>query len=463
MLMSTRWTWLAGVILAGATAIWAGRVVADSPIPLRQWLAHPRDSWLFAHGENPHVVRLALPPVKPLSAVAELGRKLFFDPDLSGSGKLSCASCHSPSHAYAPDNNLSVQLGGGDMRRVGVRAVPSLGYLYRQQNFSIGPDNPEDEAINLQQQAENSTHVARAQKTALSTQATANNLVPKGGLFWDGRVNTLQQQADGPLFNLLEMDAGSPAAIVAKLEQASYAHDFVQLFGPSVFHEPTLAVSEALFALSRFQIEDPSFRPFNSKYDAWLQGRARFTPTEMRGYLAFNDPHKGDCAACHFDQPTRDSLPPLFTDMQYEALGVPRNPEIPANRDPHYFDLGLCGPYRTDLKQQTQYCGMFLTPTLRNVAMRHAFFHNGVYHTLNQVLDFYALRDTMPQKIYLIGAGRTAEKFNDLPPKERVNVDVVDPPFNRKPSDSPSMSTQDRSDIIAFLQTLNDGYSPASR
>ncbi len=458
-----RGAWIAAVVLAGAMAMWAAGVVADSPVPLRQWVAHPRESWLLAHGENPNVVPLVLPPVKPLSAVAQLGRKLFFDASLSGSGKLSCASCHSPTHAYAPANDLSVQIGGGDMRSVGVRAVPSLAYLYRQQNFSIGPDNPANEAVNLQQLAVVSKHAPRAQKTALNTQAAAANMVPKGGLFWDGSVNTLQQQAGGPLFNPLEMDAGSPAMVVAKLEQASYAHDFVQLFGPGVFRDPTLAMSEALFAISRFQTEDPSFRPFTSKYDAWLQGRARFTPVELRGYLAFNDPQKGDCAACHFDQVTRDGLPPLFTDTQYEALGVPRNAEIPANRDPHYFDLGLCGPYRADLKQQTQYCGMFLTPTLRNAATRHAFFHNGAYHTLDQVLDFYALRDTEPQTIYGKGISGKTEKFNDVPLAERANVDITDPPFNRKAGDPPSMSAQDKNDIIAFLQTLNDGYSSAGR
>ena len=446
---------IAAVLIALAAAAW---VVVRSPIPMQNWLSQPQRSWVLAQGANPDVVSINLPGVKPSSAVAELGRKLFFDPRLSGSGKQSCASCHDPAHAYAPDNRLSVQL-GGDMDRAGVRAVPSLEYLYRQPNFSIGPDNPENESVNLQQQAALGIQTSRTRKVALGTQAAANNLVPKGGLFWDGRVNTLQQQAGGPLFNPLEMDGGTPAMLVAKLTQGAYARDFVQLFGPGVFRDPTLAVAEALFAISRFQIEDPGFRPFNSKYDAWLQGRARFTPTELRGYLAFNNPHKGNCAACHLDQVTRDGLPPLFTDMQFEALGVPRNAEIPANRDPHYFDLGLCGPYRTDLKQQTHYCGMFLTPTLRNAATRHAFFHNGAYHTLAQVLDFYALRDTEPQTIYGKGTGGKRGKFNDIPLPERVNVDISDPPFNRKAGDAPAMSTQDRRDIVAFLQTLNDGYS----
>src|SRR5271169_455206 len=77
-----------------------------------------------------------------LSAVAQLGRKMFFDPSLSSSGQQSCASCHSPTAGYGPPNDLAVQLGGPDLKRSGIRAVPSLRYLEHTPNFSIGP-NPE--------------------------------------------------------------------------------------------------------------------------------------------------------------------------------------------------------------------------------------------------------------------------------------------------------------------------------
>ena len=107
----------------------------------------------------------------------------------------------------------------------------------------------------------------------------------------------------------------------------------------------------------------------------------------------------------------------------------------------------------------TQYCGLFMTPTLRNAATRHAFFHNGVFSTLKQVLDFYDFRDTEPQRIYPRGADGTIEKFNDLPLAYRVNIDVTDPPFDRKAGDTPAMTDADEDDIIAFLNTLVDGYS----
>jgi cytochrome c peroxidase len=141
-------------------------------------------------------------------------------------------------------------------------------------------------------------------------------------------------------------------------------------------------------------------------------------------------------------------------------LGLPRNPALSANRDPAHFDLGLCGPYRQDISSQTQYCGMFVTPTLRNVATRRVFFHNGVYHSLKEVLDFYNFRDTKPQKIYPRRSDGGIDKFDDVPPQYRANIDVTDPPFDRKSGAAPAMSAADESDIIAFLKTLTDGYQP---
>jgi len=73
--------------------------------------------------------------------MAQLGHKLFFDPSLSVSGKMSCASCHSPDHAFGPPNDLSVQLGGANLTLQGIRAVPNLGYKGETPNFSIGPES----------------------------------------------------------------------------------------------------------------------------------------------------------------------------------------------------------------------------------------------------------------------------------------------------------------------------------
>lgn len=112
------------------------------------------------------------------------------------------------------------------------------------------------------------------------------------------------------------------------------------------------------------------------------------------------------------------------------------------------------------MADQTQYCGMFLTPTLRNVATRHVFFHNGVDHTLQEVMNFYDFRDTDPGKIYPLGPDGKVEKYNDIPARYRANADVVDPPFDRKLGEAPAMTEADMRDIIAFLGTLTDGYTP---
>lgn len=448
---------IGAALLSAAAAIFAAvtlcaALLRAAPLPA------PPASADAAPAENPHPIRLVRPPVRPLSAMAELGKLLFFDASLSSSGRLSCATCHSPSHAYGPPGDLPAMNGGPRLSRQGVRAVPSLMYLERQPSFSIGPDNDENENVSIAQLVALSRDAARVRKTAPLANQTAGNMVPQGGLFWDGRVDTLQDQALSPLLDPREMDGGSVEAVAAKLRQARYAWRLMQLFGASVFDNPRFAVAEALFAVARYQIEDASFHPYASKFDYWLEGKARLTPGERRGYVLFNDPAKANCAGCHVDQPSRDGLPPLFTDHQFEALGAPRNAALAANREPDYFDLGICGPYRNDMSADTQYCGMFLTPTLRNVATRRVFFHNGVFHTLRQVLDFYAFRDTDPQKIYPRRADGTVRKFDDLPPRYRSNVDVTDPPFDRKFGETPAMTPQDEADIIAFLGTLTDGY-----
>ena len=155
-------------------------------------------------------------------------------------------------------------------------------------------------------------------------------------------------------------------------------------------------------------------------------------------------------------------MPPLLTDFQFEALGAPRYTALRANRDPTYFDLGICGPDRRDMKEQTQFCGMFLTPTLRNVATRRVFFHNGVFRTLQEVKDFYAFRDVQPGLIYPRKHDGTVEKYDDIPPRFRADIDIVDPPFDRNPGDRPAMTEQDERDIIAFLRALTDGYRPTA-
>jgi len=405
--------------------------------------------------------------------MAQIGQKLFYEKSLSVSGQMSCASCHEPSHAFAPANDLAVQYGGPDLKLQGARAVPHLTYMLRTPNFSIGPDQDSNEsqatmngaataavptaAINPHKLARIASNVAKA----ASAQTSATAMVPQGGFFWDGRVDTLQGQAIGPLLNPLEMGNASAQVIIAKLKKLPYLADLKQLAGPNVLTDDRLLLSESLFAIARYESEEPAFAPYSSKYDQYLQGKVQLSDAEMRGLKLFDDPQKGNCASCHLDKKSKDGQMPLFTDYQFEALGVPRNPEIKANANPHYYDLGICGPARTDAySKQASNCGLFKTPSLRNVATRHAFFHNGVYHNLNDVLHFYVERDIHPEKFYPKKANGEIDKFNDLPARYQQNIDVVDAPFDRKPGSNPALNDTEIQDVIAFLNTLSDGYHP---
>jgi cytochrome c peroxidase len=385
-----------------------------------------------------------------------MGRRLFFDPSLSASGQLACASCHQPDHAFAPGNALPVQAGGPGMAAEGLRAVPSLRYLSDTPAFSIGPENPaETEAPPPPDRQVRGPLIAKSANTAPAR-------VPQGGFFRDGRADTLQGQVLGPLLNPLEMANASTGQVVLKLQKNGYAGPMQQLFGPTVMNDPRLLLSEALFAIARYETEEPAFHPYDSKYDYYRAGRVSLSAAEARGLKLFDDPKKGNCAACHLDQKTPDGRPPAFTDYQFEALGVPRNMALKANADPAFFDLGICGPERKDVyAQQAQNCGLFKTPTLRNVATRRAFFHNGVLHTLDAVLHFYVERDILPERFYPLDASGKTMKFDDLPTQYRANIDVIDAPLERRPGDQPALGEAEIQDVIAFLHTLTDGYQPA--
>ena len=404
-----------------------------------------------------------------LSAVAQLGRKMFFDPSLSSSGQLSCASCHSPTAAYGPPNDLAVQFGGPDMKHAGIRAVPSLRYLEHTPTFSIGPNQEmaDNDPVPLETGAPAAatqpgttkvSTVAKADPNSAARAAAEAN-VPQGGLDWDGRADTFQGQALGPLLDPNEMDNHSAADVLERLKRTAYAGDLKALFGANIFSQPQLALDEAMFALARFQAEEPSFHPYDSKYDAYLAGKAELSAAEQRGLKLFEEPLKGNCSSCHLDRPSRDGIfRPAFTDYQFEALGAPRNRDLAANRDPDFHDLGLCGPMRKDYTNAATYCGLFKTPTLRNVATRKVFFHNGVFRSLDQVLHFYVERETNPAKWYPKLPNSEVDRYDDLPTQYRGNVDVVDAPYDRKQGEAPALNDSEIADVIAFLSTLTDGY-----
>jgi cytochrome c peroxidase len=344
---------------------------------------------------------------------------------LSASGTVSCQTCHSPDHALASPVNEPVPIAGAALDVPGFRNAPSLRYVAKTPPFSIDSDG-----------------------------------APAGGFDRDGRANTLAEQARRPFLAEHEMANETVTDVSDRLSRAPYAAEFTALFGADIFDQPEAAFERALAAIARYETEDPEFAPFDSKYDAFLAGKARLTAAELRGLALFNNPQKGNCAACHPSGRGADGEPPMFTDFSYDNLGVPRNADIPANDDPTYFDLGLCGPFRDDLATTRDLCGAFKVPTLRNIALTAPYFHNGRFATLTDALGFYVRRDTNPEEWYPSDPDGLVHKFDDLPPQYAANVNTTEVPYNRKPGDTPALNAAEIADVVAFLQTLADGFQP---
>jgi len=369
--------------------------------------------------------------------VEQLGARLFFDTALSEPPGVACASCHDPARAFSGVNGSPIDAvtRGAVLGTFGVRKAPSLTYAAYTPAFAfIDKADP---------------------VTGVMLKA------PAGGQFRDGRAESLEQQIEGPLLNPAEMNNASKAAVVEKVKNGAYADMVREVFGPTVFDVPEQGFSrlaEAIAAYERSQV----FRPFSSRFDDVLRGRARFTAQQARGFALFRSRQKGNCLACHdAELDSRNPRQWLFTDFTYDVLGVPRNAAIPANADPSHFDLGLCK--RGGLEQLApegfdveRVCGAFKVPTLRNVALTAPYMHNGALKTLREVVAFYVTRDTHPDRWYPKTADGSVAKYNDLPQKYWDNVNVREVPYDRKPGEAPRLDDEEIDAVVAFLETLTD-------
>jgi cytochrome c peroxidase len=437
------------------------------------------------------------PAAPTLSQKAQLGEMIFFDKTLSGNKNMACATCHDPAYAYGPPNSLSVQL-GSDPSQSGVRAVPSLRYKTVTPPYDDNATNPDGVTQNA----------------------------PGGGFMWDGRAATLATQPALPLLNPIEMNNSSPDAVVKAVQSGPYAALFQQVYGQAVFGDTTTSFNDIGDALQQYQNEDQSFAPYTSKFDLYIGNKigGALTAAETHGLQLFNDTTNGaGCAACHYVGANFGGSVGLMTDFTYQAIGAPRNDAsipnnqdpIPANADSSFIDMGLCGPYAsihipgtatsgagpdsfTGVNVPDPYCGRFKVPTLRNVATRSVFFHNGVFHSLVQVVNFYNTRDTNPEYWYpstggsgavatnptfalqpTYTAGAAISMFNDLPAAYQGNIDEelpmgqgqtaaggatsADGALARPFHGTPQLTQKDVSDLICFLKTLSDGYQPPAQ
>ncbi|MFT3776220.1 MAG: cytochrome c peroxidase [Minicystis sp.] len=337
------------------------------------------------------------------SNMARVGRQIFFDTNLSSPAGQSCASCHSISRMFSdPDTGVPTSEGVVS-GRFGVRNAQSLAYAA----FS-GP---------------------------LSYIAAEGGYA--GGMFWDGRVNTLAEQAKQPFLNPLEMNNPDKATVVAKVQASVYAPMFIATFGANAFADVDTAYDNIGKALQQFQ-QLRLFFPFTAKWDAYQAGKATLTAAEARGLAIFSDTERAACITCHPSGPDADgSVAGLFTDFGYDNLGLPKNPSNPFYSEPAfnpdgsaYNDRGL-GATLDD----TDFDGAFKAPSLRNLGRTGPYFHNGIFSTLKDVVHFYNTRDVP-------GAGWAAPEF----PASMNTADLG----------NLGLTNAEEDDLVTFLGTLND-------
>ena len=377
-------------------------------------------------GDTPRyaaIVPAARPLAPPAPEDVALGRRLFEDTRLSRPRGTSCASCHDPARGFTSFNGGRDGVAGGSVRaRLGTRNPPALTYARYLPPLYFYQDD--------------------------DAQAPA----PFGGLMLDGRADTLAAQAREPLLARHEMNLGTPRAAMRRLREAGYEAAFEARHGAGVLRDPRRALDAFGHSLEAYLRSD-ALSPFDSRFDDALRGGPALSAREQRGLAIFRDPDRGNCASCHSVSATSNNpARSLFTDFGYEALGVPRNRALPANARADAYDVGLCRTARDRRWPDAQaWCGYFRTPSLRNVAVRERFMHNGVFTSLRDAVAFYATRSTDPQRWY----GRHPA-FDDLPGALRGNVNVASTPLNRRVGAAPALGEDDIDALVAFLGTLTD-------
>lgn len=334
--------------------------------------------------------------------IQSLGAAIYFDTNLSEPAGQSCASCHLPAAGFADPDHSHATSKGAVPGRFGNRNAPTASYAAFIPGFALvtGPNGVSNFA---------------------------------GGQFWDGRANSLELQAQGPFLNILEMNNPSRVAVVNKIKLASYANDFKAVFGANALENVDTAYVQISQAIAAFE-RTATFAPFTSKFDAVQKGLAVFTLSEANGFVLFNG--KGQCAVCHHTPLGSD----VFSNFVFHNIGVPANPNNPflyldASLNPAgtaYVDPGLGG-----VLNDTRENGKFRTPSLRNIALTAPYMHNGVFATLDDVINFYNRRD-----------------IDHIVPEVNQNV------ANGGNIGNLGLTDGEIQDLIAFLGTLTDGFVP---
>ena len=326
---------------------------------------------------------IATPPDNPQTPEkVELGRLLFWDPILSGNQQVACATCHHPDFGYAEDLALSIGVDGaglgGDRRFVSSDPIP---------------------------------FVKRNSQTILNT--AFNGIDLEGGydpitapMFWDDRARGLEAQSLLPILTFEEMrghaypEEDAVDTVVARLQAIP---EYRSLFADAFEGESAVSAENLGKALASFQ---RSLVANNSPYDRYMRGETNaMTRLQIRGMRRFE---QVGCINCHNG--------PMFSDYELRVLGIRDNRLLPES------DSGAIDqPYA------------FRTPSLRNLPYTAPYMHNGLFRTLEDVVEFYD------------DVGDRDERNVNL---ERNQVD----PLTRTLDDPDDHERE----LIAFLNALND-------
>jgi cytochrome c peroxidase len=279
-------------------------------------------------------------PEKTFYTEEALGEALFFDPILSRDSSISCASCHKPEFAFA--DNVAFSKGVHGM--VGERNTPS-----------------------------------------------AMNQSERNFYFWDGRAETLEEQALGPMENHVEMDFPLTLTIKRLIKNEKYKNAFYNVYGKKPSKE---LIAQAIAAYEK------TLETSNTAFDKYLleTDTTLFSESAKRGLNIFNN--KGQCFDCHFGGDFTGS-------DRFKNIGL-------------YNGKNLNDAGRYKITGNPKDLGTFKVPGLRNIAQTAPYMHNGMFKTLREVIDYYnepdkivpdALnRDTLLKK----PLGLTEAEKNDL-------------------------------------------------
>ncbi|RFM25723.1 cytochrome-c peroxidase [Deminuibacter soli] len=257
--------------------------------------------------------------------LVRLGKQLFYDTRLSGNNSRSCATCHQPDKYFTDALPQSKPMSA---RYHISRNAPTL--LYGSYQFAF---------------------------------------------FWEGRAASPVQQIAAVVTNAAEMQ-GDTSQVVRVLQcDTVYRHAFANVFSQTKQCFSFQQIAEAITAYLQ------SLHPFTSPYDRFMQGdTAALTALQQTGGNLFMG--KAQCGTCHFTPLFNGLTPPYYNRTEFEVLGVPQNntaAQLHIDKDSGRYKV-LPIPF---------YLHAFKTPTVRNSAVTAPYMHNGVYKTLDEVMDFY--------------------------------------------------------------------------